>query len=47
MEAAGPAAMLSVQEEASPRELDTDLLRRQLRRQGAIVDEGGIGRANA
>lgn len=41
-EAAGAAAVLSLHEEVSPRDLDADLLRAQLRRQGAVVDEAGI-----
>ena len=46
-EAAGTAAMLSLHEEVSPRSLDTRLLREQLRRQGAVVDEAGIEALNS
>jgi hypothetical protein len=37
-EAAGAAAVLSLREEVLPRDLSPDVLRVQLRRQGAIVD---------
>jgi len=42
-EAAGAAALLSLHEEVAPRELDAEVLRGQLRAQGAIVDEEAIG----
>jgi hypothetical protein len=45
-QAAGAASMLSLHEEVSPRELDPQLLRDQLRVQGAVVDEAGIERLN-
>ena len=45
-EAAGTAAMMSLHEEARPRELGTALLRGQLRKQGAVVDEAGIEALN-
>lgn len=45
-EAAGTAAMLSLHEEVVPRDLDVPLLRDQLRRQGAVVDEAGIRALN-
>lgn len=45
-EAAGAAAILSLHEEVSPRDLDAALLRDQLCRQGAVVDEEGIRRLN-
>jgi len=45
-EAAGAAAMLSLHEEVAPRDLDVSLLRAQLRRQGAVVDEAGIRALN-
>jgi hypothetical protein len=41
-EAAGCAAMLSLHEEVSPRELDTNLLSRQLKKQGALIDDSQI-----
>lgn len=41
-EAAGAAAILSLHEEVAPRELDAALLRQQLHRAGAILDEGDI-----
>ena len=43
-EAAGAAAILSLHEEVTPRELDAALLREQLHRGGAILDEGDIRR---
>ncbi|MCU0503933.1 MAG: FAD-dependent oxidoreductase, partial [Anaerolineae bacterium] len=43
-EAAGAAAILSLHEEVAPRELDAALLREQLHRGGAILDEGDIRR---
>jgi hypothetical protein len=43
-EAAGAASALSLREEVSLRELDAQLLGKQLRAQGAIVDEAGIQR---
>ncbi|MBN1138804.1 MAG: FAD-dependent oxidoreductase [Anaerolineae bacterium] len=46
-EAAGAAAILSLHEEVSPRELDTHLLQERLRAQGAVVDEQGIAALNA
>ena len=46
-EAAGAAAMLSLHEEVPPRELDAQLLGRQLRKQGVVVDEAGIRDLNA
>jgi hypothetical protein len=46
-EAAGAAAMLSLHEEVSPRELDAELLGDQLRAQGAVVNEAGIEALNA
>jgi hypothetical protein len=46
-EAAGTAAMLSLHEEVAPRDLDAQLLRDQLRQQGAVVDEEGIQALNA
>ena len=46
-EAAGAAALLSLHEEVPPRDLDTDLLRMYLRRQGAIVDDAGIATVGA
>jgi hypothetical protein len=45
-EAAGAAAMLSLHEEVTPRELDARLLQGQLRKQGAMVDEAGIAALN-
>jgi hypothetical protein len=45
-EAAGAAAIVSLHEEVPPRELDTELLRDQLRKQGAVVDEAGIRALN-
>lgn len=44
-EAAGTAALLSLHEEVPPRELDAEVLRSQLRAQGAIVGEEGIVQA--
>lgn len=44
-EAAGAAAALAQREEVSPRELSPQLLRGQLRQQGAIVDKAGIAGA--
>jgi glycine/D-amino acid oxidase-like deaminating enzyme len=44
--APGTAAMMSRHEQARPRELDTALLRGQLRKQGAVVDEAGIEALN-
>jgi len=41
-EAAGAAAVLALHEEVTPRDLPPQLLRDQLWRQGAIVDEAGI-----
>ncbi len=41
-EAAGAAAILSLHEEVAPRELDAALLREQLHRGNAILDEGDI-----
>jgi hypothetical protein len=41
-EAAGCAAMLSLHEEVPPRELDTLLLGRQLKKQGALIDDSGL-----
>ena len=43
-EAAGAAAILSLHEEVAPRELDAALLRAQLHRGGAILDEADIRR---
>jgi hypothetical protein len=43
-EAAGTAAILSLHEEVAPADLDATLLRDQLRRGSAIVDEEGIRR---
>jgi hypothetical protein len=40
------AAMISLPEEVRPRELDTALLRGQLPKQGAVVDEAGIEALN-
>ena len=45
-EAAGAAAMLSLHEEVPPSELDPGILQAQLRRQGAILDEGAIREAS-
>ena len=45
-EAAGAAAMLSLHEEVLPRELDAQMLREQLRKQGAVVDKEGIKALN-
>ncbi len=45
-EAAGAAAALCLREGTTPRQLSWDLLRKQLKRQGAIVDEEGIEEAN-
>mgnify|MGYP000930385541 CR=1 FL=1 len=42
-EAAGAAALLSLHEEVAPRDLDANVLRAQLRSQGAIVDDDAIG----
>jgi hypothetical protein len=41
-EAAGAAAVMSLHDEVTPRELDTARLGQQLRKQGAIVDESSI-----
>lgn len=41
-EAAGCAAVLSLHEEVSPRELDAGLLGGQLKKQGAVIDDSGI-----
>jgi hypothetical protein len=41
-EAAGAAAVLSLHEEVTPRQLDPTLLAALLRSQGAIVDENGV-----
>ncbi len=46
-EAAGTAAVLSIQDDVTPRELDVAKLQDQLRQQGAIVDEAGIEAALA
>ena len=46
-EAAGTAAMLSLHEEVTPRELDARLLQDQLCRQGAIIDAAGIAALDA
>jgi hypothetical protein len=43
-EAAGAAAVMSLHDEVTPREVVTARLGRQLRKQNAIVDEGGIRR---
>ena len=43
-EASGTAAVLSLHDEVTPRQLDTDRLGRQLKAQSAIVDENGIQR---
>jgi hypothetical protein len=43
-EASGTAAVLSLHEEVSPRELQPALLGRQLKKQNAIIDENGIVR---
>lgn len=43
-EAAGAAAILSLHEEVAPRDLDATLLRQQLHRGGAILDEADIRR---
>lgn len=43
-EASGAAAVLSLHEECSPRELKPDLLGKQLKKQNAIIDEDGIMR---
>jgi len=45
-EAGGAAAALSILKQTSPRALPVGLLREQLKKQGAIVDEEGIARAN-
>ena len=45
-QAAGAAAMLSLHEEVPPRELDAQLLRMQLRKQGAVVDAEGVDALN-
>jgi hypothetical protein len=41
-EAAGVAAVMSIHEEVTPRQLDHRLLSLQLKKQGAIVDEEGV-----
>jgi hypothetical protein len=46
-EAAGTAAALSLRDDCTPREVDVAALCDALRRGGAIVDEDGIGAANA
>jgi hypothetical protein len=43
-EAAGCAAVISLHEEVTPRELEPDLLGRQLKKQGAVIDDSGIVR---
>jgi hypothetical protein len=45
-EAAGTAAWLSLHEEVPPAELAPSVLQTQLARQGAIIDDAGIARAN-
>jgi hypothetical protein len=45
-EATGAAAMLSLHEEISPRELDAQLLCAQLRVQEVVIDEAGIRALN-
>ncbi|HEY9075388.1 MAG TPA: FAD-dependent oxidoreductase [Anaerolineaceae bacterium] len=43
-EAAGTAAVLSLHDEVTPREVNTTRLGVQLKRQGAVIDESGIQR---
>ena len=45
-EAAGAAAVLSLREEVSPRELPRTCCKGQLKRQGAILDDETFRRAN-
>ncbi|RPJ39520.1 MAG: FAD-dependent oxidoreductase, partial [Chloroflexi bacterium] len=45
-EASGAAAVFSLHEEVPPRELEPALLGKQLKKQGAIVDESGIRRVD-
>ncbi|MBN1582181.1 MAG: FAD-dependent oxidoreductase [Anaerolineae bacterium] len=45
-EAAGAVAMLSLHEEVLLSELDAQMLREQLRKQGAVVDKEGVKTLN-
>ncbi|MGB9597756.1 MAG: FAD-dependent oxidoreductase [Candidatus Poribacteria bacterium] len=45
-EAAGTASVLSIQENTIPRNIDVKKLQEMLKKQGCIIDENDIMRAN-